>query len=389
MSAENIEQFIEHLRKSLTERTFVKLTLGNYRGNEEHLQKILVREIETRKGAMLQLLYRYRTRDVAKNQNIGEALKTLAEMLDAGFRSGDLFTTEADYQLTIGKRNSRLVSKEPAFPNEQNTAHDREKHYSVDQTAFYLKALGITTAAGEIRTGQRGKWKQINKFVEIIGDLVERSQLKDQRKLHIVDMGSGKGYLTFAVFEHFRNSLGENAELTVTGIEARKDIVDLCNKIAKDGGYNGLNFIVGNIADQEISNADIVIALHACDTATDDALYKGIKAEAKIIVASPCCHKQIRTQLTPPDILKGVLKHGTLLERTAETLTDGLRALLLEKSGYSTKVFEFVPTEHTPKNNMIAAVRSDRTANDAAEQITAIKETFGISEHRLETLLSK
>lgn len=389
MSAENIEQFIEHLRRSLADRTFVKLTLGNYKGNEEHLQKILVREIEAQKGTLLQLLYRYKTRDIVKNQLGSEALETLSEILASGFRSGDLFTTQADYQLMIGKRNSRLVSNKPTFPKKQDTSHDREKQYSADPTAFYLKALGITTADGEVRSKQRDKWKQINKFVEIIGDLVERSELKNAKKLRIIDMGSGKGYLTFAVFEHFRKSLGENAELSVTGIEARKDIVDLCNKIASEGNYKGVNFVVGNIAEQEISEADIVIALHACDTATDDALYKGIKAEANIIIASPCCHKEIRPQIAAPEILKGVLKHGTLLERTAETLTDGIRALLLEKSGYSTKVFEFVPTEHTPKNNMIAAVRSDRTATDAAEQISAIKETFGISNHRLETLLSE
>ncbi len=389
MSAETIEQFNEHVRKSFAERTFVKLTLGNYKGNEEQLQKVLVREIDTQKGPQIQMLYRYATRDIAKNFHSDEALKMIAKELNSDFRSGNLFTTENDYQLIVGKRSSRIITGKPTFHSKTNTAHDREKHYSVDPSAFYLKALGITTADGEVRSKQRDKWKQINKFVEIIGDLVENSELKDTKKLHVVDMGSGKGYLTFAVFEHFRKYLGEKSDLSVTGIEARKDIVDLCNDVAKNGDYDGLKFIVGNIADQEISEADIVIALHACDTATDDALFKGIMAEAKIIVAAPCCHKQIRPQITSPHLLKGVLKHGTLLERTAETLTDGLRALLLENSGYSTKVFEFVPTEHTPKNNMIAAVRSDRTAKDAAEQIAAIKEAFGISNHRLETLLSE
>lgn len=393
MSAENIEQFTQRLRRSLADKTFVKLTLGNYKGSDEHLQKILVREIESQKGRLIQFLYRYKTRDISKNHSVDESIELVEYELTNGFRSGNLFTTEDDLELIIGKRSSRIISRNPTFSAKRNTAHDREKNYLVDPSAFYLKALGITTADGEIRSGQRGKWKQINKFVEILSGLVEDSELKDSRELRIVDMASGKGYLTFAAFEYFQNALrerfGKAFELHVTGIETRKDIVDLCNNVAKDCGFDGLRFVVGSIADQQLADVDIVIALHACDTATDDALFKGIKAEAKIIVASPCCHKQIRSQIKSPEILKGVLKHGTLLERTAETLTDGLRALLLEKSGYSTKVFEFVPTEHTPKNNMIAAVRSDRTAKDAAEQITAIKETFGISEHRLETLLTK
>src|SRR5690606_35740343 len=150
----------------------------------------------------------------------------------SGFRSGDLFTTQNDIQLTIGKRNSRIVSLKPSSARKAPLTHDRQKNYIVDASAFYLHALGITTHDGEIRASQRGKWKQINKFVEILGDLIERSELKDANELRVVDMGSGKGYLTFAAYEHLRGRMterfGEEFTLAVTGIEARKDLVDLC-----------------------------------------------------------------------------------------------------------------------------------------------------------------
>ena len=175
----------------------------------------------------------------------------------------------------------------------------------------------------------------------------------------------------------------------MTGIEARRALVELCTDIAKAGGFDGLRFVEGQIADIEPGEIDILIALHACDTATDDALYKGIAANASIIIAAPCCHKELRKQIRPPETLAGILKHGIMLERTAETITDGLRALILEREGYKTKLFEFVPTEHTPKNNMIAATRgtTHKASEEAARQIDQIMASFGIGDQRLAGLL--
>jgi len=175
----------------------------------------------------------------------------------------------------------------------------------------------------------------------------------------------------------------------MTGVEVRRELVELCNDVARAGGFDGLRFVAGQIADIEPGEIDILIALHACDTATDDALYKGIAAKASIIIAAPCCHKELRKQLRPPEPLAGILKHGIMLERTAETITDGLRALILECEGYKTKLFEFVPTEHTPKNNMLAATRGAtiKAADEAARQVGIIMDTFGIEHQRLARLL--
>jgi hypothetical protein len=234
----------------------------------------------------------------------------------------------------------------------------------------------------------------------VLAGLVASSPLKDKPDLNVLDMGSGKGYLTFAAYDHLAHSsiskAGEAEPLRrgvrMTGIEARRELVDLCNGVAQAGGFEGLSFVQGQISDHEFeSPVDILIALHACDTATDDALYAGIAAKASIIIAAPCCHKEVRRKMHSPELLAGILKHGVMAERTAETVTDGLRALLLEASGYKAKLFEFVPTEHTPKNNMLVGTRSaDRSAAlRAREQADELIRNFGITDQRLNDLLPR
>ncbi|MBX7054441.1 MAG: SAM-dependent methyltransferase [Pyrinomonadaceae bacterium] len=385
---EHIENFVSEIAKSIQNGTFVKLSLANYKGSEPHLQKILIRLVETKKGVRLYFLYRSETRDVAKNYDFDLGLGLIATAFDDGFRNGHLFTTAGDLQLDISnKGKTRLNRAKPAFRLTPPLGHDREKAALVDANSFYLKALGITDDTGRIKDKQQDKWRQINKFVEVMASLYNRSELREKRSLSIVDMGCGKGYLTFAAFDYFRNTLG--LEAVVTGIDVKSELVDLCNGIARACDFDGLSFVVGRIDDFVVGDTDMLIALHACNTATDEALFKGIKANAGLILAAPCCHQEIRPQITPPAMLKDVLKHGVMLERFAEFITDGLRSLLLERSGYSTKLFEFVSTEHTPKNNMLAATRlgRPRPPEEFQRQIVEIKEQFGIDQHRLETLL--
>ena len=415
---EKIQKFVEELKTSLAAETFVKMTLGNYKGVEPYLQKIFVRLVDTKKGRRLLFQFRYDTRDVVKNLEFAEAVASVRNYLETGFRSGHLFTTASDIQLDVGKRNSRLKTGKPTFSSRPSLDHNRDKKTLIDPNAFYLKALGIATDAGEIRASQQDKWRQINKFVEILAGLVENSSLKGKTTLRIVDMGSGKGYLTFAAYDYFQqvrtpsgsdgipkssppfkggvadaSSDGvvapQQTQVLMTGVEQRKELITVCNDIAKAGHFDGLNFVQGTIADFDPGEVDILIALHACDTATDDALFKGITAKAEIIVAAPCCHKEVRPQIKPPEMFSGILKHGIMLERTAETITDGLRSLLLERSGYATKLFEFVATEHTPKNNMLVGTRNAQLldAEKAERQIAEIKSFYGIGKQCLEELL--
>jgi len=397
-----IEKFVGKLRLSLAENSFVKLTLGNYKGEHEHLQKISVRAIETKKGSRLAFQSRFDTRDIVKNFDPEAAVDRVAEHLQNGFRSAHLFTTTNDFQLTIGKKNARFTASIPTFSNKPSASHDREKKNLIDRNAYYLKALGITTDDGKVRADQRDKWKQINKFVEVLAGLIENSSLKDKPGLRIVDMGSGKGYLTFALYDYLRSCRlesnvqspkpADSSDLgpAASGVEQRPDLVTLCNDIARASGFDGLTFVEGSIADADLDDVDIVIALHACDTATDEALYKGMAANAEIIVAAPCCHKEIKKQMKPPELLVGILKHPVLLERTAETITDGIRSMLLESKGYKTKMFEFVATEHTPKNNLLVATKQDQAKDGETikKQINDIRTEFGIDHQKLADLLN-
>ena len=178
---------------------------------------------------------------------------------------------------------------------------------------------------------------------------------------------------------------------TVTGVDVRADMVKLCAEIAARSGFDRLFFEAALAGNAKASVRDVIIALHACDTATDDALFQGIRANADLIVAAPCCHKQIRKQMKPPPMMNDILKHGVMIERVAETLTDGLRSLLLERSGYSTKLFEFVALEHTPKNNMLVGTRLKKPTEPEQfeQQIAEIKAFYGIEKQHLETLLKK
>jgi len=231
------------------------------------------------------------------------------------------------------------------------------------------------------------KLRQVERFVEILGHLVDGSPLREAKAVRVCDMGAGKGYLTFATHEFFR-ARGVAAE--VTGVEQRADLIEQTNRIAKDLTSGMLIFSQGEIGKFVLpENLDVLIALHACDTATDDALAAGVRAGAKLIVVAPCCHKEVRREFSPPEILRGVLRHGILAERQAELLTDGIRALALEAAGYDTSVFEFISSEHTGKNLMIAATlrQAKKDAAPVREELRALMDFFGLRSQRLVRVL--
>ena len=384
---EAIQNFLKAFADSLNAGTFVKLSLANYKGSDPHLQKINIRLIETKKGIRLFFRYRHDARDIVKNYELKDGRTLISKLLGSDFFSGHLFTTEKDMQLDVGRKNARLNVGKPTLKVAPPLVHDRKKDNPIDPHSVYLNALGITTDQGEVRSQQQHKWRQINKYVEILAALVDKSELKDRKSLNIVDMGSGKGYLTFAAYDYFKNVRG--IDVKMTGIEARSDLAAISNDVARASEFDGLSFVQATIDAFAITNVNILIALHACDTATDDALYKGITAQADLIVAAPCCHKEIRKQITAPPMFRDILKPGVMIERVAETVTDGLRSLLLEREGYTTKLFEFISVEHTPKNNMLVGTKLAKTkdTNDIEIQIRELKEFYGIGEQHLETLL--
>jgi SAM-dependent methyltransferase len=235
------------------------------------------------------------------------------------------------------------------------------------------------------------KWKQINHFIEIVDSALRQAGLSETTTpLRVADFGCGRGYLTFALAlrlsEHGRQA-------HVLGVELRQDLVAQTESLARQLALDGLEFAQGDVGQREVQALDMMIALHACDTATDTAIHHGIKAGARVILCAPCCHKQLRGQLQPPSVLRPLFKHGVHLGQEAEMLTDGLRALLLESQGYDTQVFEFVALEHTQKNKMILAIRRPRSEGahreQALQQVQALKTFWQLQEHHLEQLLER
>jgi len=231
------------------------------------------------------------------------------------------------------------------------------------------------------------KWKQINKFIEVFASALDSSRLAKAQHLNVVDFGSGKGYLTFAIHDWLRQARQVDAQ--VTGVELRPDMVALCTRAIAKLQLTGLRIEQGDVRSWTPAALNVMIALHACDTATDYAIDLGLRGGADIILCSPCCHKEVRPQLLSPHPLRPILQHGVHLGQQAEMLTDGLRAMLLDAAGYDTQVFEFIALEHTNKNKMILAVKraQPKSPEPVLAQIAEIKAFYGIREQCLETLL--
>jgi SAM-dependent methyltransferase len=371
-------RFLELLRAAVRDGTLVKLTLGKPSGADATLHNLFVRPVMLKGGPHLTFVWRHATRDVTKNHAPSAALGFLEPLIGGDFLDAHLFTPAQTVQFESKPGGSARLSVKTAAvalppPPE---GHDREKGHLIPADTPWLHALGVTNEQGRPREGQAAKFRQINKFVELLIPLLTEAGLDGEGPLTVTDMGCGKGYLTFAV----ASLLGARA--SVRGIEARPDLVDLCNAVAVQQGLAPrLTFSAGSISDTVLPATDILIALHACDTATDDALAKGVAGEARLILVAPCCQKELRAQLTAPAVLKDALRHGIFQERQAEFVTDALRAALLEWAGYRTKVFEFISTEHTAKNLMIAAIKTrprGGPADASAEHIRDLAQFYGI-----------
>lgn len=384
-----LSQFLQHVRESLEARTFIKLTLASYKGAEPDLKNIYVRLVEIKRESKLSFTYRYKTRDVVKNYFPDEAMNLLKDQIETGFDSITLFT--ADEDLLFQHRNGSWAVK--SLPASMQTSsiqsHDKSKTRKIAAAGKqYLVDLRLTDVQGKVFKNAQDKYKQVNQYIEILSPVIK--DLPAGSLKHVVDMGSGKGYLTFALYDYL--SQVQKHDVKVTGVEYRQDLVDLCNQIADNSGFSGLNFSPGTIADFQADQIDMLIALHACDTATDDAIYKGIQAGAKLIVTAPCCHKQIRKEMVKSkksNALDFLTEHGIFLERQAEMVTDGLRALIMEYFGYKTKIMQFISDAHTPKNVLIVGRHQEVSVvqqEEILKRIKSTKEFFGIGYHHLEKI---
>ena len=322
---EPAENFAQKTSSALTDGTFIRLVLSRP-VSKELPQKIMARLVRLRGTPHLSLTLRNSTQDMTKNLAMSEIQGWLSKQLGVAFRSALLCTTTRDWQFISNDAGvARLVDHKPSETQLLSQDHDKKSAGILDSSAAdWLHGLEILDRDGRVRASMADKHRQINHYLEILSHLAKdcgwADTSKDAAPLHFADMGCGKGYLTFGLWHLFARL--QKQPVRVTGVESRPDLVNITNKLAKQIGANGLEFIQGEIASVKLPPLDALIALHACNTATDDAIKRGIESGAKLIVVAPCCHKELRQQLGKPEPLAAVLRHGLMEERMAEWFAD-------------------------------------------------------------------
>eukprot|EP01038_Epipyxis_sp_PR26KG_P012608 gene12608-16903_t len=449
-----IQNFISILLSSLNNDEFQTLSLSNnilYNNQSirkemgenpllltTELKKVNGRIVAIKAGKRLQLTYKYKTNDIFKNYELQTVVLIIQDLLTNGFKNAIMITNNEQVELDLinnkikfkkSLNNSRTTS------NDNNNLHNnREKEYMLPINEAFLLKLDITTIEYKsklepiirVKTGMNHKFKQIQKFIEILSNLITKSNVllynnnNNDNNLKIVDMGCGLGYLTFAThifLTKYYDKTINNFQISTVGIEMRDSLVIKTNEIVSSLGIKGLIFKNSNIIDEAIlsnnnnndnnsknnDKIDILIALHACDTATDDAIWNGIIKNAEIIIISPCCHKEIRKQIdqyySSHSFTKNedysnlvLLESGIYRERLSEMITDSIRSLLLQYMNYDTNIIEFISSTETSKNTMITAIKqtkpfSESHKNDILLKLTNIMNVYGIKQHRLLELL--
>jgi SAM-dependent methyltransferase len=331
--------------------------------------------------------------DRTQNVDATEAARLVANLLTQPFGSVQVKTTTETLRVQFSKKGAPLLHRERRKADESiplDLAHDRHKDRILTEgdPVPFLQAIGVTTADGRVRAAQQRKFRQINEFLRLLDEALSGARLPE-RPLRVVDLGCGNAALTFATYHYLREVKGLQA--TMVGVDIKGPLMEKHRRIAIDLGWDGLAFAAARIEDyvpysspgnSSESLPDIVMALHACDTATDEALAQGVRWRSSVILSPPCCHHHVQAQLEHAPVAaaaRPLLRHGILKERFGDVLTDAFRAHILRLLGYRTDVIEFVSTEHTAKNLMIRAVRTDRPDPDASTAAERLAATWGVT----------
>jgi SAM-dependent methyltransferase len=378
-----VDIFLSSFQESLANESFRKLTLGKFRGHLGGVEHVYVRSVALKDGIRLSFVSHYPDHDLTQNHLIPDGVSIVRDWLGKASLAATLFTGDQRHQLLFNRHGEPRITTGPVEPVEVQQQHDREKSRLIQDETF-LKYLGVLDSAGKPRTQMSDKYRQIHHFVELLAPALRC--LPNSKKLRVVDMGSGKGYLTFAIYAFLKQ---QGFKVEVAGIERRRALVDLCNGVAGQCDFGDLRFEVGEISSARLDGVDMVVALHACDTATDDALYRAITADSQLIFVAPCCHQELRPQLAAPPALAPLFMHGIQTDRMAESITDALRCMYLDASGYVTRIQEFIALEHTAKNLLVIAAKNPKPVDRDLlfRKAAAFQEQFGVRHQRLGDLL--
>lgn len=336
--------------------------------------RVRIRPVEVKGEILYQASVPEGAKMLHRNYRREELVGFLKESLDGTYSQLQVQGRQADGGVLVSKKGKHTVKVKPheVKGNAKILSHNRVKQYILPQgkPVPFLVDLGVMTREGRVREAAYDKYRQINRFLEFIQDILPK--LPKDREITIVDFGCGKSYLTFAMYYFFRELKGY--QVKIIGLDLKEDVIRRCSRLAEEYGYDNLQFLQGDIAGYEgLEKADMVVTLHACDTATDFALAKAVQWDAKVILSVPCCQHELNGKIRN-DLLAPVLKYGILKERMSALITDGIRANLLESAGYSVQILEFIDMEHTPKNLLIRAVKTGK--KQSAESLDRMTEAI-------------
>lgn len=379
-----MEKVRELVADILYNKALVSSTLSNLRFKNGDFSKVNIRPILIRDKLSYQFEYHYEKKVIHENLSETETVEKICELLQEKFRQGQLYTIQGDFQILISKKYKVKILKKPPTKTKAELSHNRKKQYIIPENTSnpFLIRLGVMNEKGKVLSQKYDKFRQINRFLEMVSDIVP--YLENRKLINIIDFGSGKSYLTFALYHYLKEV--RNLKVNIIGLDLKKEVIDHCNEIAEDLEYEDLRFLTGNIEEYTgTDKVDMVVSLHACDTATDAALAKAIEWNAKIILSVPCCQHELLSQLNN-EIMIPMERHGIIKERLSAMVTDAIRANILEIMGYSTQVVEFIDMEHTAKNLLIRAVNTGNVREGAVEEYKRFKGFWKVEPY-LEKLL--
>ena len=353
-----MQDIAELMEKVINEETIIKATFSGIRNkSEKTFNKVTIKKVIIKNEEKHQFEYFYDKNVEHKNLNNNEAVSEMCQFIETYFKQAVINTVDSDYQILVSKKGVPKILKKAATRKFEELSHNKKKNYILNEgekTPFLIE-LGIMTAQGKIVNAKYDKFKQINRYLELVSDCIP--YLDKNKTIRIIDFGCGKAYLTFALYDYLVLKMGYNVE--IVGLDLKENVIKFCSDLAQKLNYDDLRFEQGDIKGfQEFEDVDMVISLHACNTATDEALAKAVNWGAKVILAVPCCQHELLKKIKNEKMIP-MMKYGILKEKLATLITDSLRANVLEIMGYRTQVIEFIDMEHTPKNVMIRAFFED------------------------------
>ncbi|MBC7088501.1 MAG: SAM-dependent methyltransferase [Tissierellales bacterium] len=384
-----MEKAMEILKELIEEDKLSKAILSDKeKRSNANYNKVNIKPVTIKGIRKYQFEYFIDNKVVHENLGVEDSISKFIDLLRFDFRQGLFKTVNGEIQLIKTSENKFKVKKINDATFEVNKEHNREKNYILKdgEKIDFLMLLGVMDSNGKVYKKKYDKFKQINKFLEIVNDIFEN--FDDKEKLKIVDFGCGKSYLTFALYYYLTQI--KNVEANIVGLDLKEDVINYCNQVKDNLKYNGLKFICSDIKDYKFEgDLDLVVTLHACDTATDIALVNAIKWNTKVILSVPCCQHELFDKINNIELMP-MLKHGIIKERLNSLVTDSLRGLYLEKYGYQVNMLEFIDMEHTPKNIMIRAIKkSNKVDHKKILEINEYKKTWNLDRIFIDEYIDK